>query len=55
MDLKDSCLEELKTIKIKKNLGQVIESVGDFSESGFSVKFKDGDVCDHQTNRKFTS
>lgn len=55
MDLKESCLEELKTLKIKKNIGQIIESVGNFSDDGFTVRYKDGDVCDHESGTRFTS
>lgn len=54
-NLDSECVEELQTIRVKKNLGSLIESVKDFSVLGYTVSFIQGDVCDSETGERFSS
>eukprot|EP00347_Sterkiella_histriomuscorum_P014373 403361116 len=55
MDMNENCLDELKSIKIKKNLGQVVSNVQNFTQNGFSIYFGQGDICEHTTQKRYTS
>ena len=40
------CLDQLRSIKVKKNLGSVVAEVSNFSLDGYSVRYEYGDICD---------
>lgn len=42
---KGECSKELKGLKVKKNLGSVLESVGNFSKNGYTISYSQGDIC----------
>lgn len=44
------CQKEIRGIKVKKNLGSLIESVGNFSMDGYTVKFEHGDICERDAD-----
>ena len=53
--LDSGCLDELKSIKVKKNLGSLVSSIGNFSLSGYTINFNEGDQCDPDTKQKYSS
>jgi len=40
------CQNEIRGIKVKKNLGSLIQKVGNFSQDGYSIDYYHGDVCE---------
>lgn len=53
--LDSGCLEELRSIKVKKNLGSLIQSIGNFSLAGYTVNFHEGDICDPDSKQRYSS
>jgi hypothetical protein len=42
---KGECQEQLRGLKVKKNLGSTIEKVGEFSLDGYTIRYVYGDIC----------
>lgn len=40
---------------MKKNLGSIISSVSEVSPDGYTVNYIEGDVCDIETGRRYSS
>lgn len=45
----------MRSIKIKKNLGQIVTNITNSSLDGFTIKYGEGDICDHGTEEHYTS
>eukprot|EP00347_Sterkiella_histriomuscorum_P005033 403358157 len=53
--ISESCLQEVRNMRIKKNLGSLIETVENITRSGYTVRYNQGDICDLESGTKFTS
>lgn len=51
----NECLNELKSLKVKKNLGSQIVSFSNYSSLGYTVNYDNGDICDYTTNQRYSS
>lgn len=55
IQISKECLQEVKHIRIKKNLGSIISEVSALNQNGYAVKYNEGDICDKALNKRFTS
>lgn len=49
------CLNELKSLKVKKNLGSEIKGFSNYTQYGYIVSYEQGDICDYDTNQRYSS
>lgn len=42
-------------MKVKRNLGSIILNVTKFSQDGYTVKYSQGDICDAQSEERYSS
>ncbi|CDW88741.1 UNKNOWN [Stylonychia lemnae] len=55
VDQSTQCLSQLKTFKLKKVVGQIVQNITNFTENGYSIYFEEGDMCDKKTNTRYSS